>query len=284
MSPDSELNAYAASPILPRAKVTHIEISRWFEDDYEEFFEEIDYEPKYVYFDDGSFNISYGHYVKDISFKCRKEKGKVKYQFAVKWSGQKKWIKIEADSKREGWIADIPRNKTLYLKVRTFKKIGKKRYYGKWSPIVKESTYDKEVHPNTIYTKNGYVKGYIKGAYKGEKIKVEVGKSKYKATVNKTSKKYPFKIYIGNHKPGSTIKIKLLSPTNDTLYTYTYYKPYYAKKIGEGYTKDQVRYTKYWGSPDSKGSSSGGWSYWYYEDGSYVYFKNGKVRDWYYVE
>ena len=59
---------------------------------------------------------------------------------------------------------------------------------------------------------------------------------------------------------------------------------YYAKKIAKGYTKKQVKWTDYWGSPDDTGSSSGGWSYWYYDDGSYVVFKHGRVRDWYYVD
>lgn len=54
-------------------------------------------------------------------------------------------------------------------------------------------------------------------------------------------------------------------------------------KIAEDFTKNQVKWTDNWGSPDSSASESGGWSYWYYDDGSYIGFKNGRVRYWYYV-
>ena len=53
-------------------------------------------------------------------------------------------------------------------------------------------------------------------------------------------------------------------------------------KIRKGMTKKQVKYT--WGPPDRKASSSGGWSYWYWDDGSYVDFKHGKVKYWYDAE
>ena len=55
------------------------------------------------------------------------------------------------------------------------------------------------------------------------------------------------------------------------------------RNIRKGMTKAQVKRT-YWGSPDDTASGSGGWSYWYYDDGSYIGFKNGRVSYWYDTE
>lgn len=52
------------------------------------------------------------------------------------------------------------------------------------------------------------------------------------------------------------------------------------KNVRVGMTKAQVR-RSYWGSPDDTASSSGGWSYWYYDDGSYIAFRYGRVKYWY---
>ena len=270
----------AASPKVPQAKITHIWSYDWYEEN-KEYFIENNYVPKYVYYDYGDYNDNSGYYVKVIEAKCRKAKGSnVKYQFAIR-EGKKKWEKYPPDGRSTLNVYDFPKNITISIKVRYVKTKNGKNYYGKWSPVIKESTHDKEVHPSNIYTKKGYVKGYIKGAFKGEKIKVKIGKKTYTTTVKKTAKKYPFKINIGRHSPGITIKILLTSQFGDTIYTYTNWHTYYAPKIKKGYTKKQVKNTKYWGSPDDTASSSGGWSYWYYDDGSYIGFKNGRVRYWY---
>ncbi len=55
------------------------------------------------------------------------------------------------------------------------------------------------------------------------------------------------------------------------------------RSIRKGMTKAQVK-RSYWGPPDDTASSSGGYSYWYYEDGSYIVFKHGKVSYWYNAE
>ena len=274
------ITTHAASHKLPRAKITHIDSYDW--TDYNDFFKEEGEIPKYVYYDDGSYNDYEGYYVKRIDITCRKEKGNVGYQFAWK-EGKGKWQYCSIGKYREFMIYDIPKNIVVSVKVRTYKDIKGKRYYGKWSPVVKETTHDKEVHSNDVYTKDRYVKGYIKGAFKGETILVKIGKKKYTATIKNTSKKYKFKIRIGKHSPGQKIKILLYSRTGDCLYTQYNIRMYYARKIAKGFTKNQVKWTDNWGLPDSSASGSGGWSYWYYDDGSYIGFKNGKVRYWYYV-
>lgn len=268
---------YAASPKLPKAKITHINSYNWYEYEWDE--DMADYEPDYLYYDSGEYNDDSGYYIKCVDFECRKEKGNVKYQFAFR-EGNGAWDKFTYGKDRSVSYYDIPRNITVSVKVRTYKEIGGKRYYGKWSPVVKESTHDKEVHANRFYAKSRYVKGYIRGAFKGEKIKVKIGSKTYTAKVKRTAGKYKFKIRIGKHTPGQTVKIQLCSKTGDVMYTYTG-DLYYAKDIGKGYTKKQVKWTYYWGSPDDTASSSDGWSYWYYDDGSYIGFKNGKVKYWY---
>lgn len=59
----------------------------------------------------------------------------------------------------------------------------------------------------------------------------------------------------------------------------------YAKNMKIGMTKKQLkctyRFLNHWGNPSSTAASSGGWSYWYYDDGSYIIFRYGKVKGWY---
>ena len=46
-----------------------------------------------------------------------------------------------------------------------------------------------------------------------------------------------------------------------------------------GMTQKQVRYT--WGAPSSTSSSSYGFTYWNWDDGSMVSFRNGVVDYWF---
>lgn len=270
--------SYAASSKIPQAKITHFYVSDWF--DYEDFCKVEGYEPEHEYYNDGEYYDYEGYYIKKATIQARKEKGNYKYQFAFRKGSKGKWEKLSYGKARSVFIYDIARNKTIYAKVRCYKETNGKKKYGEWSPVVKTSTHDKEVHVKNIYAKNKYVKGYLRGAIKGEKIVVKVGKKTYSATVNKTSKKYPFKIYIGNHKPGITVKTYLRTATKDTVFTSSD-TLYYAYKIKKGFTKKQVKWTKTWGSPSDTASAANGWSYWYYDDGSEIDFKNGKVYWWY---
>lgn len=124
---------------------------------------------------------------------------------------------------------------------------------------------------------------------KGYTIKVKIGKKTYSKKMNTKTNKYKFNI----KKPacGSKITIKVYykgkcvgkcdhyDVDDDEDYTEDYDYVWYAKKVKIGMTKNQVRWT--WGKPSRTSSASGGWTYWYWDDGSHVYFKKGKVKYWY---
>ena len=275
----SSITIYAASK-LPRAKITGLLSHNWYEDADESYLDDESYTPEYIYYDDGDYNDDSSYYVKRIDIEWRKEKGNVKYQVAFHEKG-KSWQYVDMGKEVSGYAYDFPKNKIVYFKVRTYRDQNGKRKYGKWSPIVAESTHDKEVHVSDIYAKNGYVKGYIKGAFKGEIIKVKIGNKTYKKTIKKTSKKYSYKIKVKKLSLGKKVTVLLCSKFGEVIYTCYNNYVYFTKGIGKGYTKNQVKWTSNWGSPDDTASASGGWSYWYYDDGSYIGFKNGKVKYWY---
>ena len=54
---------------------------------------------------------------------------------------------------------------------------------------------------------------------------------------------------------------------------------WYSNRVTEGMTQKQVRYT--WGAPSSTSSSSYGFTYWNWDDGSMVSFRNGVVDYWF---
>lgn len=131
-----------------------------------------------------------------------------------------------------------------------------------------------------VYKKSKSVTIRLKNSIKGSVLKVKIGKKTYKA----------------NTKGKKTIKLKIKKTAYGSIITpRLYYKGrligkdvsddwdcvLYAKDIKKGMKKKQVKYTYYWGSPDDTASASGGWSYWYYDDGSYIAFKKGKVKHWY---
>ena len=123
---------------------------------------------------------------------------------------------------------------------------------------------------------------------KGSVVKVKIGKKTYKKKVGIKKK---IKIKIKKPKYGQKVKINVYYKGQCIGKTYWYEDGeyyletgetvYYAKDIKKNMTKKQVRNLYYWGGPDDTGSSSGGWSYWYYDDGSYIGFKKGRVKYWY---
>ncbi len=236
--------------------------------------DEYDYECDYVYDDEYSYDDDY---IKGVDLKCSKTGGGVSYQFAFKWGGNS-WKYCSYGSDRSVCWFDFPKNRKLYAKVRAYKKVNGKKIYGPWSAVQTESSYNKIIKPYSYYEKTSrYVQGKITGCYKGEIIQVKVGNRTYtrKVTKNGTNK---FKIYVGRVRCGNDIIIKLKTKYKEDLYTYTL-EAWYAKRVSNGMTKRQVKYT--WGSPSDTSSASGGWTYWYYDDGSCVYFRYGRVRYWY---
>ena len=143
---------------------------------------------------------------------------------------------------------------------------------------------------STVYPSSKAIKLKLKNAFKGSEIRVKIGKKTYTKKVG-NKKKYTIKIK--NPKLGNRVSIKVYYKGSAIGYSYWYdnddgeyvYEEdeivYYAKNIRKGMTKKQVKCTYYWGEPSDTASSSGGWSYWYYDDGSYIYFKGGRVYYWY---
>lgn len=132
-----------------------------------------------------------------------------------------------------------------------------------------------------IYSSKTSVKVTAYNVHAGDKLVLKIGKKKYTKKIKKNASKKTIKFKIKKTSPGKTVTLKLynkygqlLDEDDDIIY--------YAKNIKMGMTKKQVEYLVYWGYPDDTSKSSGGWTYWYYDDGSCVGFKNGRVRYYYY--
>ena len=131
---------------------------------------------------------------------------------------------------------------------------------------------------NYIYKSSKSVTVHFDHEAKGAVVKLKIGKKTYKKTIKNSKHSIKFKIKKPSY--GKTIQATIYykgrligkSEKDNVLF---------AKKIKKGMTKKQVRFTRGWGSPDSKGTYSNGWSYWFYNSGAYIGFKNGKVKAWY---
>ena len=153
-------------------------------------------------------------------------------------------------------------------------------FYKKWKKGTKYSLkYGIKSHSD-VYSNTTKLRVKLLRPSKGTVVKVKIGKKVYKKKVKRNSRKVVIKI-----KPpikfGFKMSIKLLYKGKVVGGDYCYDGDviWYSTKVKTGMTKRQVRYT--WGKPRRKTSSSGGWSYWYYGDGSFVYFQYGRVRSWY---
>ena len=135
-----------------------------------------------------------------------------------------------------------------------------------------------------VYSNTTKITVKLSAPLKGSTLKVKIGKKTYKKKINNNQTRINLKI----KKPayGSKIRIQLLyngrvvgKETDDEYYDDYDYYVWYAKKLRRGMTKKQAKFT--WGWPDDTASASGGWSYWYYDNGSYITFRYGKVSSWY---
>lgn len=156
---------------------------------------------------------------------------------------------------------------------------GKKLYV--YKPWKKGSFYSKKyyIKHNTVWNNDKKVVIRLKNPSKGAVIKLQVGKRKYTRKIKNNKKTVTIKIKRANYgekiSAGLYYKGKKVGPDwcddEDRVW--------YSNRVRNGMTKKQVKYT--WGSPESRSSSSSGYSYWFWGDGSYVGFKNGRVRLWY---
>ena len=254
-----------------KVKITEMTPYAWYD------YDDDDYDMEYEYYNGDDKDNENGYYVMAVGLKCSKAPGGVSYEFAFK-DKESGWNYARYGKTRAVYYYDYPKNKKVFAKVRAYKKVNGKKIYGPWSSIQSETTHYKKVRLSDYYEKkHRYIKGKILGGYKGEIIKLTIGKKTYTKKIKKNGTT-SFKFRVGRIKAGTDYKVALLTKFKDPLYTY-YDEAWYATKVKNGMTKHQVRYT--WGKPDDTSSSSGGWVYWYYDDGSYVYFKNGKVKYWY---
>lgn len=131
-----------------------------------------------------------------------------------------------------------------------------------------------------VYPKSKSITVWLENPIAGSLVKVKIGKKTYKKRVWFSNK---VKIKIKKPKYGNRISMDVSYGGRriGTMWDDEDDVVYYSKNIKKGMTKKQVRYLYYWGGTDDTASASGGWSYWYYDDGSYIGFKNGRVRFWY---
>ena len=162
-----------------------------------------------------------------------------------------------------------------------------------WSQDEPYSQYNKSynvIDHSVVYRNSKSITIWLDNAQKGSVVKVKIGKKTYSKKVGSSTK---VKIKIKKPKYGSKVSIKVVykgdvigkayywDDDDEDYYLESDEIVYYAKNIKKGLTKKQVKYLYYWGEPDDVASSSGGWSYWHYDDGSYIGFKKGKVKYWY---
>lgn len=137
---------------------------------------------------------------------------------------------------------------------------------------------------STIYRNTKKVTINVINVKAGDVLKLQIGKKIYKKKLTTDSDNCNITIKIKKPKKYGQYVYAWLETDKGTFYyddqedeAYVYY----GKKIKKGLTKKQVKWTSTWGSPSDTASASGGRSYWYYDDGSVILFKKGKVKKWY---
>ena len=117
---------------------------------------------------------------------------------------------------------------------------------------------------------------------KGDVITVKIGKKTYKKKIKKNNTDdnvHYFKLKVAKPK-AKKIKITVRDKKGRIVGTATE-KVYYASKVRKGMTKNQCKKTIGWGSPDSVSTYKGG-TIWWYDDGSWLTFKGGRLVGWHY--
>lgn len=154
---------------------------------------------------------------------------------------------------------------------------------GSWCYGCKACYYDEfsaYLDYTVAYKNKKYVKVYLDGSvYKGDTLKVKIGKKTYKKKIKKSANCPMYKLKIKKPKKNSKIKVYMYHKGKRLSFGYEYVMTSYNPK--KGMSKWQVKNYTMWGSPDDTMSSSNGYSYWYWDDGSYIVFKKGKVKYWY---
>ena len=144
------------------------------------------------------------------------------------------------------------------------------------------------INYSDLFPKSKSITVWLDNIKSGSIVKVKVGKKTYKKTVTDSKK---LKIKVKKPKYGQRVSLNVYYQGN--LIGRGYFDDdgeyclgdeeivYYARKIKKGMTKKQVRCLFDWGDPSRTASGSGGRAYFYYDDGSVVFFKKGRVKSWY---
>lgn len=179
-------------------------------------------------------------------------------------------------------VRKATKNKKAKIK-RYCKECGKYKYiYKKWS--YKDAALWKPRYSTSYWCTHSTVTKYSRkvkitmdSKLRGAVVKLKIGKKTYKKKL-KSGKTIKIRIKKPKFRQKVSIKVyykgKLIGKDYDSTYIVT---P--GKKVKVGMTKAEVKYI--WGSPDDTSSASGGWSYWFWDDGSYIGFRKGKVKYWY---
>lgn len=138
---------------------------------------------------------------------------------------------------------------------------------------------------NNIYRNTRYITLKTYSYDKGYVLKIKVGKKTYTRKMNGKTNKYRIKIKKPSYGSKISIKTYYKNKCVGVDSSNAFNKVLYAKNMKTGMTKKQLkctyRFLHHWGNPSSTATSSNGWSYWYYDDGSYIIFRHGKVNGWY---
>ena len=140
-----------------------------------------------------------------------------------------------------------------------------------------------------VYKNSTKVKGKVTNVNAGDYIRIKVNGKTYKKKITKAAKSYSFTIKISKPgKYGIRLTTELINKYNQQLGIEKEYV-YKSDTVYIGDTKSTVRWLTYWNNPRKKNyySNSEQWCYDWDGDGfndAYLYFRNGKVSNWYVYE
>ena len=155
---------------------------------------------------------------------------------------------------------------------------GTKKVYKKWKSGTDYSrNYD--IKHGTVFNRQTSITVKLKRPSKGTVLQATIGTKKYKKKIKNNKK--TVKLNIKPAEYGEKVKLALYYKGKKIGKDSCDYNDevWYSNRVTEGMTQKQVRYT--WGAPSSTSSSSYGFTYWNWDDGSMVSFRNGVVDYWF---
>ena len=144
---------------------------------------------------------------------------------------------------------------------------------------------DTDVWVYYVYASHTKVNGYVEYAHKGDIIYIKIGNRTYSTVVKKDAKRYKFSLKTKKAKAGTPMRIVLKNRFKQVLVNWRW-KVFTSDVVRTGMTKSQVMLLAYWSEPTRKNISAYSEQWCYDDDGdgwtdTYLYFRNGRVSDWY---